>query len=39
LTQAADFNGPYTLIYDGPSDHEWSGIFEEIEMVRPYIKQ
>ena len=37
LTQAAGFSGPYTLIYDGPSDHEWSGIGEEIEMVRPYL--
>ena len=37
LTQAAGFNGPYTLVYDGPDDDEWAGLQVEIEMVRPYL--
>ena len=37
LTRAADFRGPYTLIYDGPDDDEWSGLQIEMDMVRPYL--
>lgn len=37
LTRAAGFDGPYTLIYDGPGDDEWSGLGQEIELVRPYL--
>lgn len=37
LTRAAEFAGPYTLIYDGPDDDEWNGIAVEAEMVKPYL--
>lgn len=37
LTRAAGFSGPYTLIYDGPSDDEWAGLAVEHEMVLPYL--
>ena len=37
LTSAADFDGPYTLIYDGPDDDEWAGLQVEIAMVQPYL--
>jgi hypothetical protein len=37
LSRAAAFNGPYTLIYDGPDDGEWRGLTLEREMVRPYL--
>ncbi len=37
LTKEAGFNGPYTLIYDGPDDDEWAGLTVEREMVQPYI--
>jgi sugar phosphate isomerase/epimerase len=37
LTQAADFCGPYTLIYDGPDTDEWSGLARERELVQPYL--
>ena len=33
----AGFNGPYTLIYDGPSDDEWAGLNTERAMVNPYL--
>lgn len=38
LTRAANFSGPYTLIYDGPDPAEWAGVALEIEMVRPYVR-
>jgi sugar phosphate isomerase/epimerase len=37
LAAKADFQGPYTLIYDGQNNDEWSGIGQEMEMVRPYL--
>ncbi len=37
LTRAAGFSGPYTLIYDGPDNDEWTGIRQEMEMVQPYL--
>ncbi|MBZ0291609.1 MAG: sugar phosphate isomerase/epimerase, partial [Anaerolineae bacterium] len=38
LSRAAEFDGPYTLIYDGPEDDEWAGIGIEIDMVEPYLQ-
>ncbi len=37
ITRAADFSGPYTLIYDGPNPDEWTGLRREREVVQPYI--
>lgn len=37
ITQQAHFDGPYTLIYDGPDDDEWAGIKLEAELVTPYL--
>ena len=37
LTREAGFSGPYTLIYDGPSDDEWGGVRLERELVLPYV--
>ncbi len=37
LTRDAGFAGPYTLIYDGPSDDEWAGLAREQALVRPYL--
>lgn len=37
LARAASFSGPYTLIYDGPSDDEWAGIKVERQLVLPYL--
>ncbi len=37
LARAADFSGPFTLVYDGPDDDEWEGLRREMEMVSPYI--
>jgi sugar phosphate isomerase/epimerase len=37
LSRKADFDGPYTLIYDGPGDDEWRGLAIEIEIVSPYL--
>jgi sugar phosphate isomerase/epimerase len=36
LTRAANFSGPYTLIYDGPDNDEWAGLSVERDMVAPY---
>ena len=36
ITQAADFAGPYTLIYDSGGD-EWNGLKQEREVVAPYL--
>lgn len=33
LSRAAGFDGPYTLIYDGPDDDEWAGIALERDMI------
>jgi len=37
ISRAAGFSGPYTLIYDGPSDDEWHGLTLESQMVTPYL--
>lgn len=37
ITREAQFAGPYTLIYDGPSDDEWSGLALERAVVQPYV--
>lgn len=36
ITKTAQFNGPYTLIYDGPSDDEFAGLQAEKRIVQPY---
>jgi hypothetical protein len=37
LAKDAGFTGPYTLIYDGPGDHEWLGLGLERDVVTPYL--
>ncbi len=37
ISREAGFKGPYTLIYDGPSDDEWAGIKLERQLVLPYV--
>jgi sugar phosphate isomerase/epimerase len=37
LARAANFSGPYTLIYDGSGADEWAGLAIEREMVQPYL--
>lgn len=37
LTRAADFRGPYTLIYDSPGVDEFEGLRLEREIVTPYL--
>jgi sugar phosphate isomerase/epimerase len=37
LTRAANFAGPYTLIYDGPGNDEFAGLRLEQEVVAPYL--
>ncbi|OUC08864.1 xylose isomerase [Litorilinea aerophila] len=37
ITRAAGFQGPYTLIYDGPDDDEWAGLEQERAVVAPYL--
>jgi len=37
ITAAANFAGPYTLIYSGPGDDEWAGLAWEMQMVQPYL--
>jgi len=37
LTRAAGFAGPYTLIYDGPSDDEFEGLRLERDIVAAYL--
>lgn len=37
LTRAANFAGPYTLIYDGPGEDEFAGLRLERELVTPYL--
>jgi hypothetical protein len=36
ITKAAQFAGPYTLIYDGPSADEFAGLDAESRIVQPY---
>jgi sugar phosphate isomerase/epimerase len=36
LSRTAKDAGPYTLIYDGPGDDEFTGLRTEREMVLPY---
>ncbi|PQV64077.1 Sugar phosphate isomerase/epimerase [Abditibacterium utsteinense] len=36
ITKAANFQGPYTLIYDSGGD-EWQGLSAEREIVLPYL--
>ena len=37
ITAAANFNGPYTLIFDSPALDEWDGLAVEMGYVRPYL--
>jgi sugar phosphate isomerase/epimerase len=37
LTRAADFAGPYTLIYDGANADEWQSLRAEMEHVERYL--
>ncbi|GCF07307.1 sugar phosphate isomerase/epimerase family protein [Dictyobacter arantiisoli] len=37
ITRAANFSGPYTLIYDGPNNDEWEGLTTELAIVKPYL--
>jgi sugar phosphate isomerase/epimerase len=39
ITRAANFSGPYTLIYDGPDDNEWAGLTTELDVVKPYLSK
>jgi sugar phosphate isomerase/epimerase len=32
----AGYEGPYSLVYDGPSDDEWEGLRQERDFVRDY---
>jgi hypothetical protein len=38
LARAANYRGPYSLIYDGVGADEWSGLAIESKMVQPYIR-
>lgn len=37
IARAERLNGPYTLIYDGPSEDEWHGLALERDVVLPYL--
>lgn len=37
LARAAEFKGPFTLIYDGPGSDEWAGLRQERDLVIPYL--
>jgi len=37
LCQALNFAGPYSLIYDGPDNDEWSGLQIERSVVAAYL--
>ena len=39
ITRDAAFSGPYTLIYDGPGDDEWSALAMERDFVLPYLQE
>jgi sugar phosphate isomerase/epimerase len=34
IADNADYAGPYTLIYDGPDDDEWTGLAMEAQFIR-----
>jgi hypothetical protein len=34
VADAAGYDGPYTLVYDGPDDDEWAGIDIEAQFIR-----
>lgn len=34
VADAAGYDGPYTLVYDGPDDDEWAGIETEAQFIR-----
>ena len=34
IAAAAGYDGPYTLVYDGPDDNEWAGIATEAAFIR-----
>ena len=34
---AAGYDGPFTLIYDGPSDAEWKGLATERAFIEAYM--
>ncbi|MCB0109836.1 MAG: TIM barrel protein, partial [Caldilineaceae bacterium] len=35
--RSADFQGPYSLIYDGPNADEWAGLRAEMAVVAAYL--
>jgi sugar phosphate isomerase/epimerase len=37
ITAAANFAGPYTLIYSGPDDDEWARLAREMQIVQTYL--
>lgn len=37
LARVANYRGPYSLIYDGVGEDEWTGLAIENKMVQPYI--
>jgi sugar phosphate isomerase/epimerase len=37
ITRDAQFDGPYTLIYDGPDGDEWAGLATERALVAGYL--
>ena len=37
LCQQSGFNGPYSLIYDGPDGDEWAGLQLERAVVAAYL--
>lgn len=37
IVDAADFAGPYTLIYDAADDDEWHGLAVERALVAPFL--
>jgi Xylose isomerase-like TIM barrel len=38
ITHAAQFSGPYTLVYDGPDNDEWHGLDIERAIITPYLQ-
>ncbi|MCB0123994.1 MAG: hypothetical protein KDE58_17185, partial [Caldilineaceae bacterium] len=37
ICRSADFQGPYSLIYDGPNADEWAGLRAEMAVVAAYL--
>jgi sugar phosphate isomerase/epimerase len=37
ITAAANFSGPYTLIYESPALADWAGLAAEKAVVEPYL--